>query len=94
MLVFAHGQVHFIDLREEIICFIQGTPYALRELGRPVEEMKNVGIDGNLLNSLESTLKKDILKELKESVRAFHPPQTTLSNRCMHSLGLILLFTP
>lgn len=39
-------RVIITDLREEAIVFINGTPFVLRELNKPVDTLKHVGITG------------------------------------------------
>lgn len=34
------------DLREEAVVYISGTPFVLRELNKPVDTLKHVGITG------------------------------------------------
>lgn len=34
------------DLREEAVVYINGTPFVLRELNKPVDTLKHVGITG------------------------------------------------
>lgn len=42
---FAH-KVVLTDLREEAVVYINGTPFVLRELHKPVDTLKHVGITG------------------------------------------------
>jgi hypothetical protein len=39
-------KVILTDLREEAVVYINGTPYVLRELNKPVDVLKHVGITG------------------------------------------------
>lgn len=39
-------KVILTDLREEAIVYIKGTPFVLRELNKPVDSLKHVGITG------------------------------------------------
>ncbi|XP_010523868.1 PREDICTED: paladin-like isoform X2 [Tarenaya hassleriana] len=55
------------DLREEAIVYINGTPFVLRELNKPVDTLKHVGITGPAVESMEARLKEDILSEVKET---------------------------
>lgn len=34
------------DLREEAVVYINGTPFVLRELNKPVDTLKHVGVTG------------------------------------------------
>ncbi|KAM7276899.1 hypothetical protein ACFE04_018765 [Oxalis oulophora] len=55
------------DLREEAVVYINGTPFVLRELNKPVDTLKHVGITGPVVEHMEARLKEDILAELTES---------------------------
>lgn len=39
-------RVTITDLREEAVVYINGTPFVLRELNKPVDTLKHVGITG------------------------------------------------
>lgn len=39
-------RVIITDLREEAVVYINGTPFVLRELNKPVDTLKHVGITG------------------------------------------------
>lgn len=39
-------KVIIIDLREEAVVYIDGVPFVLRELNKPVDTLKHVGITG------------------------------------------------
>ncbi|CAN6317707.1 unnamed protein product [Urochloa humidicola] len=54
------------DLREEVVVYIKGTPFVLRELDQPVDTLKHVGISGPMVESIETRLKEDILAEVKQ----------------------------
>ncbi|XP_075094031.1 uncharacterized protein LOC107778927 [Nicotiana tabacum] len=60
-------RVVLTDLREEAVVYINGTPFVLRELDKPVESLKHVGITGSLVEHLEARLKDDILSEIRQS---------------------------
>ncbi|KAK6803962.1 hypothetical protein RDI58_001746 [Solanum bulbocastanum] len=60
-------RVILTDLREEAVVYINGTPFVLRELNKPVESLKHVGITGSLVEHLEARLKDDIQCEIKQS---------------------------
>ncbi|GAV64973.1 hypothetical protein CFOL_v3_08488 [Cephalotus follicularis] len=55
------------DLREEAVVYINGTPFVLRELSKPVDTLKHVGITGPVVEHMEARLKEDILSEIRES---------------------------
>lgn len=40
------ARVVVTDLREEAVVYINGTPFVLRELSKPVDTLKHVGITG------------------------------------------------
>lgn len=60
-------RVILTDLREEAVVYINGTPFVLRELNKPVESLKHVGITGSLVEHLEARLKDDIQCEIRQS---------------------------
>lgn len=45
----AAAEVVLTDLREEAVVYINGTPFVLRELHKPVDTLKHVGITGPLV---------------------------------------------
>ncbi|GJN24153.1 hypothetical protein PR202_gb11875 [Eleusine coracana subsp. coracana] len=47
------------DLREEVVVYIKGTPFVLRELDQPVDTLKHV-------EGIEARLKEDILSEIRQ----------------------------
>ncbi|KAK9993506.1 hypothetical protein SO802_023209 [Lithocarpus litseifolius] len=59
-------KVILTDLREEAVVYINGTPFALREL-KPVDTLKHVGITGPVVEHMEERLKEDILSEVRHS---------------------------
>ncbi|XP_050236366.1 uncharacterized protein LOC126686370 [Mercurialis annua] len=60
-------KVILTDLREEAVVYINGTPFVLRELHKPVDTLKHVGITGPLVEHMEARLKEDIVSEVRES---------------------------
>ncbi|KAI9087238.1 hypothetical protein K1719_030873 [Acacia pycnantha] len=60
-------KVILIDLREEAVVYVSGTPFVLRELNKPVETLKHVGITGPVVEHMEARLKEDILAEIRKS---------------------------
>uniref|UniRef100_A0ACD5WWN1 Uncharacterized protein n=1 Tax=Avena sativa TaxID=4498 RepID=A0ACD5WWN1_AVESA len=54
------------DIREEVVVYIKGTPFVLRELDQPVDTLKHVGISGPMVENIEARLKEDILSEVKQ----------------------------
>lgn len=45
----APNKVILTDLREEAVVYIKGTPFVLRELNKPVDTLKHVGITGSVV---------------------------------------------
>ncbi|KAL5792093.1 hypothetical protein ACOSP7_000687 [Xanthoceras sorbifolium] len=60
-------KVILTDLREEAVVYINGTPFVLRELNKPVDTLKHVGITGPVVEHMEARLKEDILSEVRQS---------------------------
>ncbi|GFS30572.1 hypothetical protein Acr_00g0012650 [Actinidia rufa] len=60
-------KVILTDLREEAVAYINGTPFVLRELNKPVDTLKHVGITGPVVEHMEARLKEDILSEIKQA---------------------------
>ncbi|ONK62990.1 uncharacterized protein A4U43_C07F10250 [Asparagus officinalis] len=60
-------KVIITDLREEVVVYIHGTPYVLRELDQPVDTLKHVGISGLMVEHMELRLKEDIYAEIRQS---------------------------
>ncbi|XP_031379974.1 paladin isoform X4 [Punica granatum] len=59
-------KVVITDLREEAVVYINGTPFVLRELNKPVDTLKHIGITGPVVEHLEARLKEDILAEVRK----------------------------
>ncbi|MCO5569307.1 hypothetical protein L7F22_023019 [Adiantum nelumboides] len=59
--------VSVTDLREELVVYIHGYPFVLRELEQPVHTLKHVGISGSAVEQMEKRLKEDILSEAARS---------------------------
>ncbi|KAI4301625.1 hypothetical protein L6164_034885 [Bauhinia variegata] len=60
-------KVILTDLREEAVVYINDTPFVLRELNKPVDTLKHVGITGPAVEHMEERLKEDILSEIRQS---------------------------
>uniref|UniRef100_A0A6N2L7X7 Tyrosine specific protein phosphatases domain-containing protein n=2 Tax=Salix viminalis TaxID=40686 RepID=A0A6N2L7X7_SALVM len=60
-------KVILTDLREEAAVYIDGTPFVIRELNKPVDTLKHVGITGPVLELMEARLKEDIVSEIRRS---------------------------
>ncbi|KAK6941169.1 hypothetical protein RJ641_030700 [Dillenia turbinata] len=63
----AGQKVILTDLREEAIVYINGTPFVLRELNKPVDTLKHVGISGLVVEHMELRLKEDIVSEITQA---------------------------
>ncbi|XP_076959622.1 uncharacterized protein LOC143635749 [Bidens hawaiensis] len=59
-------KVILTDLQEEAVVYINGAPFVLRELNKPVETLKHVGITGSVVEHMEARLKEDIISEIKK----------------------------
>ncbi|XP_027349886.1 paladin-like isoform X2 [Abrus precatorius] len=64
---FTTQKVILTDLREEAVVYINNTPFVLRELNKPVNTLKYVGITGPVVEHMEARLKEDILSEIRHS---------------------------
>ncbi|XP_057829529.2 uncharacterized protein LOC131040594 isoform X1 [Cryptomeria japonica] len=60
-------KVLITDLREEVVVYICGKPFVLRELYQPVDTLKHVGIKGHVVEHMEARLKEEILSEVARS---------------------------
>ncbi|XP_010035529.2 paladin isoform X2 [Eucalyptus grandis] len=60
-------KVIITDLREEAVVYINGMPFVLRELNKPVDTLKHAGITGPVVEHMEARLKEDILFEVRQS---------------------------
>ncbi|XP_051141675.1 uncharacterized protein LOC127258753 isoform X2 [Andrographis paniculata] len=63
----APEKVVLTDLREEAVVYINNTPFVLRELNKPIDTLKHIGITGSVVEHMEARLKEDIIAEIKES---------------------------
>lgn len=53
----ASQKVIVTDLREEAVVYINGTPFVLRELNKPVDTLKHVGITGPVVRPCSALVK-------------------------------------
>ncbi|KAG8389637.1 hypothetical protein BUALT_Bualt02G0249700 [Buddleja alternifolia] len=60
-------KVVLTDLREEAVVYINNTPFVLRELNKPVDTLKHIGITGPVVEHMEARLKEDIISEIRQS---------------------------
>ncbi|KAL3652986.1 hypothetical protein CASFOL_002667 [Castilleja foliolosa] len=63
----APHRVVLTDLREEAVVYINNTPFVLRELNKPVDALKHIGITGPVVEHMEARLKEDIISEIRQS---------------------------
>lgn len=49
------------DLREEVVVYIKGTPFVLRELDQPVDTLKHVGISGPMVRGILPMIQQFLL---------------------------------
>ncbi|XP_073150432.1 uncharacterized protein [Henckelia pumila] len=63
----APQKVILIDLREEAVVYMNNTPFVLRELDKPLDTLKHIGITGSVVEHLEARLKEDIISEIRRS---------------------------
>lgn len=63
----APQKVILTDLREEAVVYINNTPFVLRELNKPVDTLKHIGITGPVVEHMEERLKEDIISEIRQS---------------------------
>ncbi|KAK6118158.1 hypothetical protein DH2020_048142 [Rehmannia glutinosa] len=63
----APQKVVLTDLREEAVVYINNTPFVLRELNKPVDTLKHIGITGPMVEHMEARLKEDIIFEIRQS---------------------------
>ncbi|WJX79948.1 hypothetical protein P8452_63011 [Trifolium repens] len=64
---FTARKVILTDVREEAVVYINCVPFVLRELNKPVDTLKHVGITGPVVEHMEARLKEDILAEIRQS---------------------------
>ncbi|KZP23754.1 hypothetical protein FIBSPDRAFT_1042612 [Athelia psychrophila] len=57
--------VFWTSLREEPVIYIAGRPHVLRLVDRPLENVEATGITTAVVETMEASLKKDVLRELR-----------------------------
>eukprot|EP00210_Caulerpa_lentillifera_P000523 g506.t1 len=60
-----HSNIYIIDLREELIVYINGKPYTRRDLERPVSSLYQVGVAVEDLERMEETLRRNTCQEVE-----------------------------
>ncbi|RHN49114.1 putative protein-tyrosine phosphatase [Medicago truncatula] len=64
---FTARKVILTDVREEAVVYINCVPFVHRELNKPVDTLKHVGITGPVVEHMEARLKEDTLAEIRQS---------------------------
>ncbi|TFK40212.1 inositol hexakisphosphate-domain-containing protein [Crucibulum laeve] len=59
------NMVYWTSLREEPVIYVAGRPHVLRLVTRPLENVEATGVTTIVVEAMEKSFKKDILKELK-----------------------------
>merc|ERR1711933_582251 len=57
------SHVVIVDLREELVIYVKGVPYVLREIDFATKSLNLAGISSNQVLQREELLKKDLLDE-------------------------------
>jgi hypothetical protein len=61
-----HGnqRVHWVNVREEPVLYVNGRAFVLRDVAQPTTELTNLhGIDSGMLEAVERRLKRDVERE-------------------------------
>jgi protein-tyrosine phosphatase len=69
--------VHIVNLREEAVLYINGSPYNLRDIDFPFTNMNLEGISAERLQQIEQNLKNDCLNELHKNGKLLLHDETT-----------------
>lgn len=56
--------VFWTSLREEPVIYIAGRPHVLRLVDRPLENVEVTGVTAAMVEVVEESFKKDVLREL------------------------------
>ncbi|KAF9526356.1 inositol hexakisphosphate-domain-containing protein [Crepidotus variabilis] len=59
------NRVYWTSLREEPVIYVAGRPHVLRLENRPLENVEATGVATAVVEGMESSFKKDVLRELK-----------------------------
>ncbi|PPQ89339.1 hypothetical protein CVT25_003176 [Psilocybe cyanescens] len=60
------NMVYWTSLREEPVIYIAGRPHVLRLVNRPLENVEATGVTTAMVEGMEQSFKKDILRELRK----------------------------
>ncbi|KAI0783947.1 inositol hexakisphosphate-domain-containing protein [Irpex lacteus] len=61
-----NNRVLWTSLREEPVIYVAGRPHVLRNLDRPLENVEATGVSTDVVERMEETFKKDVLRELRQ----------------------------
>ncbi|EIM91392.1 uncharacterized protein STEHIDRAFT_153038 [Stereum hirsutum FP-91666 SS1] len=59
------NSVFWTSLREEPVLYIAGRPHVLRLVNRPLENVEATGVTTSLVEAMEKSFKKDVLREVR-----------------------------
>ncbi|THH28320.1 hypothetical protein EUX98_g5857 [Antrodiella citrinella] len=60
-----HNRVLWTSLREEPVIYVSGRPHVLRLTDRPLENVEATGVTTAMVETMEASLKKDVLREVR-----------------------------
>ncbi|KAG2017712.1 hypothetical protein CC2G_007200 [Coprinopsis cinerea AmutBmut pab1-1] len=60
------NMVYWTSLREEPVIYVAGRPHVLRLVNKPLENLEATGVTTTVVESMEESFKKDVLRELKK----------------------------
>ncbi|KAI0360175.1 hypothetical protein OH77DRAFT_1394828 [Trametes cingulata] len=58
--------VYWTSLREEPVIYVAGRPHVLRLIDKPLENVEATGVTTNMVETMEDSLKRDVLREVRE----------------------------
>jgi hypothetical protein len=62
-----HSRTIWINLREEVVMYVAGRPYAVRNLDDVFHNVEYPGIEVNEIQSIEATLKQELIAKVRKS---------------------------
>ncbi|KAL7279008.1 hypothetical protein ACG7TL_006840 [Trametes sanguinea] len=60
------NMVYWTSLREEPVIYVAGRPHVLRLLDKPLENVEATGVTTAVVEAMEESLKRDVLREVRE----------------------------
>ncbi|PPQ89323.1 hypothetical protein CVT25_003160 [Psilocybe cyanescens] len=60
------NMVYWTSLREEPVIYVAGRPHVLRLINRPLENVEATGVTTTMVEGMEQSFKKDIIRELRK----------------------------